>query len=56
MSKIFEKPKYYRGKRVAITEESIGSSQLLGARARAAPKVYACARYTSFSVMFCTGF
>jgi len=29
------------GQRVAITDESIGISQLLGARARTAPKVYA---------------
>jgi len=44
LSKISGKqPKYWRGKKVAITDETIGVSQLLGARAPAAPKVHAYA-------------
>ena len=43
MSKIqgWGRPKYWGRKRVAITYESIGISQLLGARAIPTPKVYA---------------
>jgi len=38
------KPKYYGRKRVVITGESIGVSQLLGACTRSASKVYAYGR------------
>src|SRR6218665_3606325 len=44
------RPKYWERKRVAITDESIGISQLLGARARAVPtpKVYTYGEVKSY--------
>ena len=46
--KYWGKPKYLGGK-VVILDESMGVSQLLGARVRAAPKVYAYECYSCFS-------
>jgi len=37
------KPKYWVGQKVVKSDKCMGVSQLLGARARAAPKVYAYA-------------
>ena len=44
LSKILRgKPKYWGGQKVVKSDKCMGVSQLLGARARAAPKVYAYA-------------